>query len=126
MQEKDFKAQNYNFLGKNTCLEGDLKFFGDTILHGSIKGTITMANDAKLTLERASNFEGTIFCHNLDVFGDLKGTVKSSAHLSVRSSAVVSGSIQAKKMTIYPGAILNIEGHTDDNMNTDSDSSGQD
>lgn len=113
MKEKDFKTQNYNFIGQSTQIEGDLKFAGDTLLHGDIRGTITMTDDGILTLERSSSFEGTVFCKNLDIFGEFKGTVKSSGTLTVRSSALVSGNIQAKKMTIYPGAILNIEGHAD-------------
>lgn len=112
MKESNFKKQNYNFIGQNTQLEGELKFSGDTIIHGHLKGTVTMAAEGTIIFERTASFEGTIFCHDLEVFGDIKGTIKASGTLNVRSSACVSGNIEALKLVVYPGAILNVESHT--------------
>ena len=115
MKESNFKKQNYNFVGNHTFLEGELKFTGDTIIHGRVKGTIIMQDEGNLILERTAKFEGTIFCQNLEVFGEVKGTVKASGTLSIRSSASVSGNIQAGKLVVYPGAVLNVESHTQEN-----------
>ncbi len=114
MKELDFKKQNYTVIGINNSIEGDLKLTGDALIHSSIKGTITMFQEGTLILERDSSFEGTIYCNDIEVFGSVKGTIKANGKLTVRSSAFVSGNIQAKQMAVYPGAILNIEGHTDD------------
>lgn len=114
MKESNFKKQNYNFVGLNSNLEGELKFTGDTIIHGTVKGTIIMQDEGKLILERSSSFEGTIFCQDLEVFGLIKGTVKASGTLSIRSSSSVSGNIQAGKLVVYPGAVLNVESHTEE------------
>ena len=114
MKESNFKKQNYNFVGLHTNLEGELKFSGDTIIHGKVKGTIIMQDKGNLILERTAQFEGTIFCQNIEVFGEIKGTVKASGTLSIRSSASVSGNIQAGKLVVYPGAVLNVESHTQD------------
>lgn len=112
MNELDFKKLNFSVIGKGCEVLGDLKFTGDTLITCNIKGTITVVDAAKLTLERGSSIEGDVYCHDIEVFGSLKGSIKSSGKLTVRSSAEISGNIQAKEISIYPGAILNVEGHT--------------
>jgi cytoskeletal protein CcmA (bactofilin family) len=114
MKEIDFKKQNYTVIGINNSIEGELKLTGDALIHSSVRGTITMFQEGTLILERDSKFEGTIYCNDIEVFGEVKGTIKANGKLTVRSSASISGNIQAKQMSVYPGAILNIEGHTDD------------
>lgn len=120
MKELDFKKQNYTLIGINNSIEGDLKLTGDAIIHSSVKGTITMFGEGTLILERHSSFEGTIYCNDIEVFGEIKGTVKAGGKLTVRSSASLSGNIQAKSLTVYPGAILNIEGHTEEEQSQSS------
>lgn len=110
--ENDFKQLNYNILGTKTGLEGDFKLQGDTIIAGKFNGTITVLDDSKIILERDSVTSGQFFCHDIEVFGKFEGNIQSTGTLTVRSSGVISGKIKAKKMSIYPGAILNIEGET--------------
>ncbi len=116
MNVSEFKKQNYTVLGTNNIIDGDLKFYGDTIIHCNVTGTISMIDDAKLILERAAVFEGILYCKEVEIFGDVKGTIKASGTVIVRSSAKLSGNIQANKLSVYPGAVLNIEGHTNDDM----------
>ena len=113
MQENNFKNQNYNFISAGTYLEGELTFSGDTIINGHIKGTIIIKDEGHLIFERTSIFEGTIFCRDIEIFGTIKGTIKSAGTLNVRSSGQVSGNIEAQKLVVYPGALLNIEGHAE-------------
>lgn len=112
MNELDFKKLNFSVIGRGCQVEGDLKFTGDTLITCKIKGTVTVIDTAKLTLERGSSIEGDVYCHDIEVFGSLQGSIKSSGKLTVRSSAEISGNIQAKEICIYPGAVVNIEGHT--------------
>ncbi|MDH5415524.1 MAG: polymer-forming cytoskeletal protein [Flavobacteriaceae bacterium] len=114
MNENDFRHLNFSLIGKGTHLEGDLNFKGDTILNCSVKGTLTITDKGKLTLERGSHFEGEIYCHDVEIFGDFLGTVNASGTLSIRSSANVSGKLNAARMSVFPGAKLNIEGHSED------------
>lgn len=112
MQEQDFKSLNFTVVGLHSKLEGDLKFSGDTLINGEINGSITMESTGKLTLERQGRVEGTIFCHDFEVFGEVKGTINASGKLSVRSGAQVSGIINANSLSIFPGAVVNIDGNT--------------
>lgn len=112
MDVSNFKSLNFTVLGQESQLEGDFKFRGDILLASELKGSLTMLDDGKVILERTSNFNGNIFCKDIEIFGNFQGTINSSGTLSIRSSASVSGKINAKSLSIYPGATLNIEGHT--------------
>lgn len=116
IKENDFKKQNYTVIGMNNSIVGDLNLTGDSIIHSKIKGTITIFGEGKLILERTSEFEGTIYCNDIEVFGIVKGSIKSAGALTIRSSANISGNISAQKLSIYPGAVLNIEGHTNEEL----------
>jgi len=116
MQVTEFKKQNYTVLGTKNIIEGDLKFHGDTIIHCKVTGTISMVDDAKLIIERPAQFDGIIYCKDVEVFGEIKGTIKASGTVTIRSSANLSGNIQANKLSVYPGAVLNIEGHTEEKI----------
>lgn len=110
--EQDFKKLNYNVVGNLTHFEGELKIKGDTIIAGSFSGTITVLDNAKILIERDAKISAKIFCHDIEVFGQFEGSIQSSGTLIVRSSAQLSGKIEAKKLSIYPGAVLNMEGRT--------------
>lgn len=112
MKQNDFKNLNFSILGKDCQLEGEFIFQGDTVISSKVKGKVTVKDESRLTLERSSEFEGSIVAHEVEIFGNFKGSIKASGTLIVRSSAEVSGQIEAKKLSIYPGAVLNIEGHT--------------
>lgn len=114
MKENDFKALKFSLIGKKSSLTGDFKFYGDTILNCILDGDITMVDDGKLTLERESQVQGNIYCKDIEVFGKLTGSINASGTLSIRSSAEVSGMVNAKSLNVYPGATLNMEGHTSD------------
>lgn len=111
MKESNFKTYNFSLLGAHSHFEGELNFEGDVIIAGHLKGTINIKN-GKLTLERTSQIEGTIYCEDIEVFGNFSGAINSSGVTSIRSSAVVSGNIKAKRLSIFPGAQLNMEGET--------------
>lgn len=105
----DFKNFQYNVLGPSTLLTGDIHFSGDAIITAAITGNIKMLNSGKLILERGSLVKGRIEAFDLEVFGEVEGDIISQGSVAIRSSAQVSGSIKAKRLIIYPGAIVNTE-----------------
>jgi len=112
MKGNEFKNLHFSLLGKDSELEGDFKFSGDTLINCKMKGKISILGDGKLTFERGSVFEGDILCKDIEVFGKIKGQVDASGTMSIRSSASVSGIINAANISIFPGASINMEGHT--------------
>jgi cytoskeletal protein CcmA (bactofilin family) len=113
MKEINFKNLNYTVLGANNKIVGDLEMQGDTIIHSQIEGTITIKDTSNLIIERKAKIDGTIYCHDVEVFGKVFGNIYAEGKLTIRSSAEVSGVIKAKKLSIYPGAILNMEAHAE-------------
>ena len=112
MEVNDFKNLNFSLLGHNTSFEGDLQFEGDTIINGHIKGSITLLKKGKITFERDSKMLGELYCHDVEILGSFEGSIKASGTLIVRSSGQVSGKIEAQKLSIYPGAVMNIDAQT--------------
>lgn len=112
MKEIDFKALNFTVLGKACEYEGDLRLRGDAMICSRVLGSLTMLDESKLVIEREAYIEGSIYCKDIEVFGEVNGSINASGKLTVRSSAKVSGKISAANMSIYPGAILNMEGST--------------
>ncbi len=116
MKESDFKNQNYTVIGINNSISGELELSGEVIVHSKVKGTITVKDEGKLVIERDSYIEGTIYCHDIEVFGEIQGNINAQGKLTVRSSARISGGVNANQMAVYPGATLNIEAHAEDTI----------
>jgi cytoskeletal protein CcmA (bactofilin family) len=112
MDFHDLKNLNFCVFGSKSAIKGELNLQGDITISSNIEGQINMLDDGKITIEREGHFDGIIYCQDLEVFGTVKGHIKAEGSVIVRSSAEVSGNIHAQNLTIYPGAVLNIEGHT--------------
>lgn len=109
MLEKDFQSLRFTVLGKDCEYEGDVRLRGDAIVDCKYLGAITMLDDSMLTIERDAYVEGSIYCKDAEIFGEVKGDVNASGSLTLRSSAKVSGKVSAGSLSVYPGATLNIE-----------------
>lgn len=112
MIKEEFQNLNFSLLGKNTVFKGDLEFEGDTIINGEIQGSVTLLKEGKITFERDSKMDGELYCYDVEIFGHFQGSIKAAGTLTIRSSGVVSGKVEANNLSIFPGAILNMEGQT--------------
>ena len=106
MNDYDFRQFNYNVLGVNSTLKGDLVLVGDSIVTSNIEGSIEIKDNGKLTLERGSYIKGKVKAIDIEIFGRVEGEIECSGLVSIRSSAHVSGSIRSARLVIYPGAIV--------------------
>lgn len=113
MQENSFKSLEFTLLGKNCEYDGDIRVKGETIINCYLKGSVTMLDDSKITIERDAVVEGNIYCKDIEVFGTVNGAINANGSLTVRSNAKIFGNVHSEKLSIYPGAILNIEGHSE-------------
>lgn len=108
MTENDFKDFNYNVLGSQSRIVGDLVLCGDAIISSHIEGNIEVREKGKLILERGSLVKGRISAIDLEIFGTVEGEIECSGIVSIRSSADVQGKIKSAKLVIYPGAVVEI------------------
>ena len=114
MTDQDFKDFHYNVLGAKSKINGDLELSGDAIINSEIVGSITVLNEGKLVLERGSFVKGKIKALDLEIFGQVEGDIECSGLVSIRSSAVVTGSIKSGRLVIYPGAVVEMNASSQD------------
>jgi cytoskeletal protein CcmA (bactofilin family) len=107
--------QEFTYIGKNTQLSGTFKFGGPTHLQGSLIGTIIVENLAKLVLEIGSFTDGILHCNDLDIYGQFSGEIKSSGRVTIYPTGEFEGKIISKSLEIFPGAVVNMNGHTEEN-----------
>jgi len=109
------RNQEFTYIGKMTNLTGRFIFKGATHLQGIIQGEIEVQNSAKLVLEIGSITEGSVLCFDLDIYGEFKGEIKSLGHVAIYPTASFEGKIFSKSIEILPGAVVNMNGHTEEN-----------
>lgn len=108
----DLKSFHYSFLGKDSKFKGEFELTGLTKLASMVEGKIKMDPSSPLVLESSCHFTGEIVCHNLEIFGKVNGKIHATGKVIIRPTAVVNGEIKASNIVVYPGAVLNIDGHT--------------
>ena len=106
------QEQNFSYLGKGSKITGQFQLSGNTRISCEIDGEISMIDDADLFIEPNASFIGNIHCHNIEIHGQFEGTLKATGLVAIFPPASVTGDIQSDKLVVYPGAILNINGHT--------------
>ena len=106
--------QTFTTIGKSTVMKGNFNFVGTTHLLGNLSGEIQIEGHAKLVLEIGSVTEGTLICTDLEIYGEFTGEIKASGLVTLYPTAVVNGKIIAKSMEILPGAVVNMNGHTEE------------
>ena len=108
----EIQEQNFSLVGKNSQFQGSFQFNGPTRLSGRLNGELVMNGEFDLVIETEGFFEGTIRCHEVEIYGHFKGTLNSPQKVTIYPSAKVSGDIQTKNLIIHPGALVNIDGKT--------------
>lgn len=108
------KNQEFTYIGKSTSLSGTFTFRGPTHLQGILQGDIRVENSAKIVLEIGSITEGSLSCYDLDIYGQFTGEIKSEGRVTLYPTASFDGKILSKFLEILPGAIVNMNAHTED------------
>ncbi len=106
------KHLEFTHIGQSSKLSGNLKFSGKTQIEGLIEGEIHMLMNATLILGIDSNVVGRVFCHDIDIYGEINGEIDASGKVVIYPTAKINGNIKAKSLEILPGAEVNMSGHT--------------
>lgn len=86
---------------------GDLIAVNDIRIDGKLKGKIE--TKGRLVIGPAAKVEGEVTSPGVDVLGTLQGNIVSSGTVSLRSKAVVTGTIKTAYIVIESGAVFNGE-----------------
>ena len=106
--------QEFTYIGKNSKITGTFHFQGATHLKGHLIGEIKIEGFAKLVLEINSMTEGKLHCHDLDIYGDFTGEIYSTGLVTIYPTGFFEGKILAQSIEILPGAVVNMNGHTEE------------
>ena len=96
-----------NLLSEGTEIVGDLIAVNDIRIDGKLKGKIE--TKGRLVIGPAAKVEGEVNSPGVDVLGTLQGNIVSSGTVSLRSKAVVTGTIKTAYIVIESGAVFNGE-----------------
>lgn len=105
--------QTFTTIGKSTVLKGHFNFVGTTHLLGVLTGEVTVEGRSKLVLEIGSTTDAVLNCADLEIYGEFTGEIKATGNVTLYPTAIVNGKIIAKSLEILPGAVVNINGHTE-------------
>jgi len=105
------QEQKYVFIGKESQLEGNFQFHGTTKLAGHLSGEVIIKDESHLTIEPSGKVKGKVFCHNIDIYGEMEGELKATGKVSVHPFAKLSGLVHATAFSFDANANINILGH---------------
>ena len=110
----DLKKMDFSFFGKGSVLNGTFSLKGVTHLNAKFDGNITMEDRQPFILEDEGVFTGTLKGHDVDVSGKFEGTLMATGKVTIRSTAEISGEIEARQLVIHPGSQVNIKADTEE------------
>ena len=94
-----------NHIGLTTKAKGDISSQEDFRIDGKYEGNLTTT--AKIVLGEKGVLDGNIKCANAEILGRVAGDLVVENLLSIKSSAIIDGSVVAGKLAIEPGAVFN-------------------
>ena len=97
--------KDIQMLGPQVALEGSLVFEGTLFINGHVKGTVE-SGSGTIVIGEGAVIHADVFVSNATVSGELKGTLSATELIKLHPSARVNGTINAPRIQIDPGAII--------------------
>ena len=96
-------------VGRQTELQGDIRFSGGLHVDGVVKGKIIADSDknATLSVSESGRIEGDIRVPNLVLNGVVEGDVHATQRISLSPHAKVNGDVYYKIIEMSSGAMVN-------------------
>ena len=106
-KEIEESRESTNIIGKGTSVIGDINSTGAIRIEsgGKIDGNVNTRS--KIFMGPGSEVNGNVLAVNAEISGHIKGIIKIEDMLILKSSTIIEGDIQTKKLTIEPGAVFN-------------------
>ena len=94
-----------NRIEKNTRIKGDIISEADFRIDGKLDGNVKTSG--KVVIGKDGYINGKVECVNADIEGHFNGELLVSDLLSLKSSAVIEGTVSVTKLAVEPGATFN-------------------
>ena len=95
----------HNALAAGTTIKGNIITETDFRLDGKVEGDISC--NGKIVIGPNGSGTGNIVSENAEILGEVDGSVKVSAKLILKSTAIIKGDIYTQSLEIEPNARLN-------------------
>lgn len=100
-QEQD---KTESVIGPSVHLEGNFNSSGNIVIVGSLTGSLTTSGDVRI--EEGAKVQATVQATNAFIAGELRGDIHTNERLELSPTAQIIGNVEAKTLTIAPGAVL--------------------
>ena len=94
-----------NRIEKNTKIKGDIVSEADFRIDGKLERNVKTSG--KVVIGKGGYIHGKVECVNADIEGNFNGELLVSDLLSLKSSAVIEGTVSVAKLSVEPGATFN-------------------
>lgn len=94
-----------NRIEKNTRIKGEITSEADFRIDGKLDGNVKTSG--KVVIGKDGYIKGKVECVNADIEGNFNGELLVSELLSLKSSAVIQGTVVVSKLSVEPGATFN-------------------
>lgn len=96
-------------VGRQTELQGDIRFSGGLHIDGTVKGKIMADSDknATLSVSETGRIEGDVRVPNLVLNGVVEGDVHATQRITLSPNAKVNGDVYYKIIEMSSGAMVN-------------------
>lgn len=101
----DMMGGQPNRIEKNTRIKGDIISEADFRIDGKLDGNVKTSG--KVVIGKGGYINGKVECVNADIEGSFNGELLVSELLSLKSSAVIEGTVSVSKLAVEPGATFN-------------------
>lgn len=91
-------------IGPSVHLEGNFNSSGNVIIIGSLTGSMTTTSDVRI--EEGAKVQASIEAVHINVSGEVRGDLHASEELELSPTARITGNVEAKVLSVAPGAIL--------------------
>lgn len=104
-KEKSETSREQNRISAGTVITGDIEAKGGFRIEGTLIGNLTTSG--KVVISKGGLIKGNLNCQNADFEGNFDGKLNIEETLTLRSSAIIEGEVNAGKLSIEPGASFN-------------------
>ena len=104
MNNSEINGQ-YSRIESTTKFKGDIISKADFRIDGELDGTIK--TKGKLIIGKNGKLNGKIYCNAADIEGIVKGSLKVTNTLSLKSSSTIEGDVFIGKLIVEAGATFN-------------------
>ncbi|WP_111622814.1 bactofilin family protein [Arenibacter echinorum] len=94
-----------NRIEKNTKIKGDIVSEADFRIDGKLDGNVKTSGKVVIGID--GYIHGKVECVNADIEGNFNGELIVADLLSLKSSAVIEGTVIVSKLAVEPGATFN-------------------